>query len=523
MNSHQLKAYLGSKPVFTTGPEPTPWVRNPDWLPLPTHSAGIQRIDCLVIVGNWTCNPVAFLMRGAYTVNWGDGSAPQNVADNTQAQKDYVYADLDPDTEFTVGGTTFRQALITITPQSGQNLTLVTFDRRHTGYAQNYATPIVDMRLSVPNCTSLLIGGTTAPRRILERVDWLSTGTLTSMANMFNSCTSLQSIPQFPGSVAAVTNMQSMFQGCASLQSIPAFPGSVAAVTNMGGMFQGCASLQSIPQFPGSVAAVTTMASMFQDCRSLQSIPPFPGSVAAVTTMQGMFTGCTSLQTIPPFPGSVAAVTNMQSMFNSCSSLQSIPPFPGSVAAVTTMQLMFLGCASLQTIPPFPGSVAAVTNMENLFNSCSSLQSIPPFPGSVAAVTNMANMFRFCASLQSIPPFPGSVAAVTTMAQMFQDCFALQAIPAFPSNLTALTNTANTFANTLSISRIAGLPNINVSFSVQNCRLGRTEIVSLFNDLADRTATTSANIDIRGNPGVASLTAADELIATSKNWTIQKT
>ena len=471
MNSYQLKAYLGSKPVFTTGSEPAPWVRNPDWLPLPTHSAGIQRIDCLVIVGNWTCNPVAFLMRGAYTVDWGDGSAPQNVADNTQAQKDYVYADLDPDTEFTVGGTTFRQALITITPQSGQNLTLVSFDRRHTGYAQQYATPIVDMRLSVPNCTSLVIGGSTAPRRILERVDWLSTGTLTSMASMFNSCT----------------------------------------------------SLQSIPQFPGSVAAVTTMASMFQDCRSLQSIPQFPGSVAAVTTMNNMFNGCTSLQSITAFPGSVAAVTIMQGMFQNCSSLQTIPPFPGSVAEVTSMSNMFNGCASLQTIPPFPGSVAAVTNMSFMFTSCSFLQTIPPFPGSVAAVTNMQSMFFRCPSLQTIPPFPGSVAAVTRMDGMFQECLSLQSIPAFPSNLTSLTNTTNLFNSTLSLSRIAGLPNINVSFSVQNCRLGRTEIVSLFNDLANRTATTSANIDIRGNPGVASLTAADELIATSKNWTIQKT
>jgi hypothetical protein len=98
----------------------------------------------------------------------------------------------------------------------------------------------------------------------------------------------------------------------------------------MNNMFLGCSSLQTIPPFPESVAAVTNMSFMFQSCSSLQTIPPFPGSVAAVTTMSSMFFGCSSLQTIPPFPDSVAAVTNMSGMFQNCSSLQTIPPMDTS-------------------------------------------------------------------------------------------------------------------------------------------------------------------------------------------------
>jgi hypothetical protein len=45
----------------------------------------------------------------------------------------------------------------------------------------------------------------------------------------------------------------------------------------------------------------------------------------------------------------------------------------------------------------------------------------------------------------------------------------------------------------------------------------RTELVDLFNDLATTSAKT---ITVTNNPGVADLTAADILIATSKGWTV---
>jgi hypothetical protein len=87
-------------------------------------------------------------------------------------------------------------------------------------------------------------------------------------------------------------------------------------VTNMSSMFTSCFSLQTIPPFPGSVAAVTTMASMFQTCFSLQTIPPFPGSVAAVTAMNNMFNSCSSLQTIPPMDASgVSSSANLASAY----------------------------------------------------------------------------------------------------------------------------------------------------------------------------------------------------------------
>ena len=128
--------------------------------------------------------------------------------------------------------------------------------------------------------------------------------------------------------------MTGMFSGCVSLQNIPAFPGSVAAVTSMSGMFNGCASLQSIPAFPGSVAAVTSMSQMFQGCSSLQNIPAFPGSVAAVTSMSNMFSGCASLQGIP-----VLNMAGISSAANGASFVATCPSF--ARAPVTGMRFSF--------------------------------------------------------------------------------------------------------------------------------------------------------------------------------------
>ena len=222
----------------------------------------------------------------------------------------------------------YKVALVTITPQAGHNLTVVNFSvKNNQAGLQAYATGWLDLAISVPNVsgTGFTLGGTAIAHRYLEKVNLVAYGALTTMVGMF--------------------------QNCSSLQTIPAFPGSVAAVNNMSNMFQNCSSLETIPPFPGSVATVSSMTSMFQNCSSLQTIPAFPGSVAAVNNMSNMFNGCSSLQAIPAFPGSVAAVNNMSNMFNSCSSLQAIPAMSMSGVAASANASGFVASPQLARIP----------------------------------------------------------------------------------------------------------------------------------------------------------------------------
>ena len=60
--------------------------------------------------------------------------------------------------------------------------------------------------------------------------------------------------------------------------------------------------------------------------------------------------------------------------------------------------------------------------------------------------------------------------------------------------------------------------NVRASLSLANKNLGRTMIVEVFNGLAS--GVSAKTITVSANPGYASLTSADRLIATAKGWTI---
>jgi surface protein len=395
----------------------------------------------------------------------------------------------------------YKQAIVTVTPQAGENFTALNLNVRHTQAGlQAYETGWLDIEVGSPNfsASGLTLGGITETVRknMIERARIVNTGNITSMASQFQNMRSLQSVPLF--NTAAVTNMSLMFLGCPSLQSVPLF--NTAAVTNMDRMFFGCNSLQSVPLF--NTAAVTNMNRMFNDCFILQSVPLF--DTAAVTTMSQMFQGCSSLQSVPLFD--TAAVTSMSSMFNGCNSLQSVPLF--NTAAVTSMSLMFNGCRSLQSVPLF--NTAAVTNMGNMFFACLILQSVPLF--NTAAVTNMSRMFDACNSLQSVPLF--NTAAVTNMSSMFNGCFSLQSIPALnTSAVSSAANFANMFLNCNSISRIQA-SNFNFTFSIANCKLSGTALDEIYTNLPTVPGQT---ITVTGNYGTAT---HDPTIATAKGWTV---
>ena len=254
-----------------------------------------------------------------------------------------------------------------------------------------------------------------------------------------------------------------------------------------------------------TIGNARSMYAMFYNCYSLQSVPLF--NTTNVTNMSFMFYSCYSLQSVPLF--NTTNVTNMYAMFYSCYSLQFVPLF--NTTNVTSMLNMFNNCNSLQSVPLF--NTINVTNMSGMFYSCYSLQSVPLL--NTINVTDMSNMFQYCNSLQSVPLF--NTVNATNMAYMFQNCVSLNFIPAFIT--TAVTTDFSGFANgSNSINRIS--MSFNRTVALRNCQLSRDALVEIFTNLTDRTATTSATIDITGNWGASALTAADRLIATNKNWVI---
>jgi surface protein len=270
------------------------WVRPADWLTLPTVGDTEQKFVGLMAITNDDSNFAALLARGAYTVDWGDGTV-EDIADNVQAQHLYDYSAI---SNATLSSRGYKQVIITVTPQGAGNLTLININLKHSQSGlQAYETGWLDIEVGSPNFgtgASIVIGGAeTVRRRLLERVRVANAGGMTNAASMFQNCAALQSVPLF--NTASVTSMVSMFFGCFALQSVPLF--NTASVTSMASMFQSCSSLKSVPLF--NTASVTSMASMFNNCRSLKSVPLF--NTASVTSMASMFNDCSSLQSVPLF------------------------------------------------------------------------------------------------------------------------------------------------------------------------------------------------------------------------------
>ena len=270
----------------------------------------------------------------------------------------------------------YKQALVTVTPQAGQNLTALNLNVKHsqTGL-QAYDAGWLDLLLGSPNFSTtglvLAANSTTLNVRMsyVERVVIKNLGNTTDLSYRFYYMTKLRSVV-LP-STAAVTNMSSMFQYCYSLQTVPLF--NTAAVTNMISMFYGCYSLQTVPLF--NTQAVNNMSSMFFNCYSLQTVPLFNIKTTGTIDMSYMFYNCYSLQTVPLFNIKTTSTIIMSSMFQNCLSLQTVPLF--NTQAVINMSYMFSNCYSLQTVPALvTTAVASSTNFSNMFNTCNNLARI---------------------------------------------------------------------------------------------------------------------------------------------------
>jgi surface protein len=284
------------------------WARPTDWLPMPTVTSAQQTFVGLHAVIENGDNYVAFRFTtstGQYQVDWGDGTVDL-VNSNVNAEHQYDFATYDP-TNTTLTSRGYKQAMITVTPVSGNLLTCDFQQRYVTVPAQNqlYSTGFLDCILSMPNASSgrsIILGGVFASLLVrpslIERVDIKSVGNATSLQMLFASMSNLRSVPLFDTSnitsmaqmcfgtgefkvplwdTSNVGNMQQAFQS-SQIRTLPMF--NTQNVTNISNMFQNCTSLQSVPLF--DTVNVTSMGNMFPSCQSLNSIPAL--STAAITT-----------------------------------------------------------------------------------------------------------------------------------------------------------------------------------------------------------------------------------------------
>jgi hypothetical protein len=422
------------------------WVRNSEWLAMPAMVEGVQSFAGLFAIIEKGTNDVRFNIAGDYTVDWGDGGALENVTGTASRTYDYATFDVPADTLTSLG---YKQALITVTMQAGQNLTSLNINLKSPGVSGAHTSQWLDISINSLSLTYLTIGWTLIKHGMLERVQVGEIGTITTMHNKFLDCTALQSISLFD--TASANTFESAFANCYLLQEVPAFDcqsslsmtnafsycGSLVSATllntgsatNWTSTFNFCRSLTEVDV---DIASATTMATCFQNCQTLRDVSSL--DFAGVTTATSCFAGCSSLTNLPTFVG--FSPTTITSMFQNCQSLREVPLFDTS--GVSSFNSLFSGCHALESVPNF--LTAACTNMASTFNACRSLSVAPVLNTSL--VNTFASCFGVCAALKLVPDWDYS--AATTIQSAFSSCQALRCeLPALV--LTACTNASYAF------------------------------------------------------------------------------
>jgi hypothetical protein len=309
------KIYLGSTLVAGGDGGAPEWVRPSDWPALPAVAATDQVFYGLHAVFDHGSNFATIRCTGAFTVDWGDGSSPVNVASNTTAEYNYSYAAAGLGAVTSRG---YKTAIVTVTPQAGQTLSAIDLSLKHTqsGLVNGHSSQWLDMRLAMNNVGTVTTYVNTAwIHRLLELFEWVGGSSVqTIFSDFLRNCASLQSVPLF--NTAAGTNFSDFLTNCTSLQSVPLF--NTAAGTNFTSFLTNCTSLQSVPLF--NTAAGTNFTSFLRNCTGLQSVPLF--NTAAGTNFSDFLRFSPAIQFVPAL--NLAAGTNFIGFLNSATSLSRI-------------------------------------------------------------------------------------------------------------------------------------------------------------------------------------------------------
>lgn len=428
------------------------------------------------------------------TVNWGDGNT-DTVYGNSTATHTYLYGSLASNTLSSKG---YRQAIVTITPNSNSSLRAVDINR--SGYGTLvYNARWLDVAIAGPYLTKFSVGKSTnkVQWRSLERVRILNSKH-NSWAYQFATCVALRAFSVKSSISVYFTNY--MFLTCYSLQSLSLF--DTSNVVDMSYMFSGAIGLSTIPCL--NTSSVKNMYGMFNGCTSLKNVPLL--NTSSVKVMSYMFQNCTSLTSVPEFDvtnvGYVNAVllSGMYGMFTGCTTLKSVPAFnPTSVLK----NYMFDGCTSLKTVPQVSNGA------QFMFRNCTSLESV-----SFSSLSPSVNsLLSGCSSLQSVT-FPNNYSP-SLFTAVFNNCVSLPAVTFSGSGFENQIFT--TFSSCSSLASVT-IPNLKYSVTLSSCKLSKTALEELFESLGK--AAGAQTVTITSNPGAASTSANIVTFAGSTSCTM---
>ena len=344
----------------------------------------------------------------------------------------------------------------------------------------------------------------------LERIvgmEYLHTENVTTMLDMFKSCSSLTSLDLSQFNTAKVTTMQRMFNGCSALTSLDLSSFNTQSVTNMVDMFYGCSSLTSLDLSSFNTQSETDLLRMFYGCSALTTIYAGDGWTTENATGANMFQDCYSLVggkgttfsashtdaeyaridggeeapgyftakaddegekeayavltddglTVTFYYDTKKAERNGMEIegSNYTSATQAI--FDVSMADYypSSASRWFYRCSNLTDIISIEYlNTQDVTSMHEMFSQCSALTNLDVSHFKTANVTDMYAMFDRCSLLTSLDLRKFNTGNVEDMSNMFSGCSSLTSLDLSSFSTNKLTTLFSMFRNCTALETI---------------------------------------------------------------------
>ena len=509
-----------------------PWIKPTDWLSLDTFDTTKEKVQMLFAIydTNSTAgksNFVAFTYTvvGGYFVDWGDGTS-ENVASGVQAYHAYDFDDTDLSTTLTESG--FKQAIITITPQTSSKFSSIDLSNLHPDVTTAYHSNVLLLNVSANEATVVLNPEIADQGRSFDLVKEVNINlpSLLNASQFLIAYSSLEKISYLD--ISGATNVSYCFSGCNMLEEIPEI--DISSATNVSFFISGLSELQYVENI--IVSAATSLQYMVESNPELRSIRI--SNTSAVTDMSYMLRNNFKLKEVAYMDTS--SVTNFYSMFSSCYSLASLPVLDTSSG--TSFGLMFRDCWALKKGPMIDTSNG--TNFDSMFQRCYSLKEAPGYDLSgTSSGTLMLSMFGECSSLREAPPIDFSVVAtglnissifsesgiysmpvydlskVNNANLIFNNCVDLRSLPALDFTGASISSGTSQWGNRPMLSR-SEVIGVNFDHTYASCNLSATALNEIFTNLE---TVTSKTITVTGNYGTAQA-GYDPTIATAKGWTV---
>ena len=262
----------------------------------------------------------------------------------------------------------------------------------------------------------------------IEGVENLNTRNVTSMRNMFDACSNLESLDLSNFDTQNVIYMNYMFYGCSKLTSLDLSKFNNQKVTGMISMFEGCSGLKSLNLSKFNTQSVTDMSNMFYGCSGLTSLNLSMFNTQNVTNMGWMFMGCSSLESLNLSNFDTQNVKHMSDMFSGCSALTSLDLSMFNIQNVEYMSCMFMGCSGLTSLDLSKFDTQKLQGMSGMFSGCSGLTSLDLSKFDTQNVIDMMSVFENCSGLTSLDLSKFDTKKVERMSDMFSGCSSLTTI-----------------------------------------------------------------------------------------------